>query len=117
MKLIACIMFLLFGMFGATFAQEKKELSLFTPKDTLCNSKKFILPPGNHPSILEGIPLDSTFRLGPKKYFSERNLYFFEKQRTDLGMPTYELPDPQSRMPIKTFGDSLNYTLRIKKYD
>ncbi|HSF55929.1 MAG TPA: hypothetical protein VLA71_19395, partial [Algoriphagus sp.] len=52
----------------------------------------------------------------PEGAFQERELRFktqnFEKHTPGI----YPLPDPQSRMPIKTFDDSVNYTILRKDY-
>lgn len=106
-----------FGIIGITMAQAQSDSLRNSSKDSILYGMQFLFPSKIDPLASEIPRLDSPFTLLPKRLYSERILDFSTNQNIRFGIPTYQLPDPQSRMPIKTFDDSVNYTLQIKKYD
>lgn len=117
MKKIALIFCLTFGLSILTFAQ-KGNLSV-SPKSFLKN-----LP--NQPKIdfrnhhffgkLDTLRSDSIEVDFPKEFLLNRELYAIPIPSQNLKLPFYALPDPQSRMPILKFDDSVNYTILKKEY-
>jgi hypothetical protein len=65
---------------------------------------------------LDMLLFDSTKVFRPEVFFQEKHLKV-SPPSSELFIPgIYPLPDPQSRMPIKTFDDSVNYTILRKEY-
>lgn len=114
MKLLACIFVLTFVAI-TTFAQgiEKR-------KPTIQDLKDYQLQSGD---LGFSIDLDEkdTFKLDtgivftPKEFFLNREMYASPIPSEQLKLPLYALPDPHSRMPIKKFDDSVNYTILRKE--
>lgn len=98
-------------------AQDKSDSLNISSGESFLYERKFLLTPKIDSLSKGGFLVDSTVLFLPKKLYSERNLDFSPSPKVRVGIPTYKLPDPQSRMPIKEFDDSVNYTLQIKKYD
>ncbi|TDK44881.1 hypothetical protein [Algoriphagus formosus] len=118
MKIIGSFLTLFFSTLGLAFAQEKIDSLIHSRQDTLKNQWKSI-PDLKVDSIDTGrILLDSGFLFLPKSLNPERYMDLLPNRKFRIGMPPiYQLPDPQSRMPIKEFDDSVNYTIQIKKID
>lgn len=118
MKYLGITLILFFSTIGLALAQEKIEWLSDSQKDTLKQRWKS-LPEFNIDSIGKGrILLDSGFLFLPKSLNSERYMDLLPNPKFRVGMPPiYQLPEPQSRMPIKEFDDSVNYTIQIKKID
>ncbi len=115
MKLFACIFVLTFVAVTA-FAQgnEKRKPTIQDLKDFRIESDVII-------SIIDLIDLDtlildSVMVFTPKEFFLNREMYARPIPSEQLKLPFYELPDPQSRMPIKRFDDSVNYTILKKEF-
>ena len=64
----------------------------------------------------ETLLLDSTHVFVPRSLYTERLLTLPKETKFRVGLPLVELPDPQSRMPIRDFDDSVNYTMLKKEY-
>lgn len=62
------------------------------------------------------LKLDSAIVFTPEEFFLNRELYATPIPFQNLKLPFYALPNPQSRMPIKRFDDSVNYTILKKEY-
>jgi hypothetical protein len=118
MKIIGSFLTLFFSTLGLAFAQEKIDSLTHYRQDTLKNQWKSI-PDLKGDSIDTGrILLDSGFLFLPKSLNPERYMDLLPNPKFRVGMPPiYQLPEPQSRMPIKEFGDSVNHTIQIKKID
>ncbi len=116
MKILTSIFILTFGVvaFGFAQGQEKRnptlqELINFQPQigeiiATVDFDKK------------DTLKLDSGIVFTPEEFFLDREMYAYPTPSQNLEMPFYRLPDPQSRMPIKEFDNSIHYTILIKKY-
>lgn len=117
MKLILSLLFLNVGFVISGFAQDLKnsEPKNF-PLRTIPKSiqSELELPLHFFPDTLV---FDSTRVFKPEGSFQEK----YQKITPSTMEPTipgiYALPDPQSRMPIKTFDDSVNYTILRKEYE
>lgn len=117
MKIISSFFVLFLGTLGWTFAQEKIDTLNKSQKDTLLNSWKFI-PEFKTDSLYSGgILLDSGVMFLPKSLNPSGSKFVTPNPKFRVGMPTYKLPDPQSRMPIKELEDSENYPILIKNYE
>ncbi|GMQ24959.1 hypothetical protein Aoki45_16410 [Algoriphagus sp. oki45] len=117
MKTIGCFLTLFLGTLAWTQAQEKIDTLSNSQKDTILYNWKFN-PEFKTDSSQEGrILLDSGFTFLPKSLNPGGTIDLTPNPKFRVGIPTYQLPDPQSRMPIKTFDNSVNYTILIKEYD
>lgn len=116
MKILTGILILTLGMVTLGFAQVEEnrkatiqELKTYQPQ-FLDSLNKLDLESWN------GLHIDSTRIFRPEGLFQEKYLKMnpqaFEKSSPGI----YPLPDPQSRMPIKIFDDSVNYTILRKEY-
>ncbi|WP_026951321.1 hypothetical protein [Algoriphagus mannitolivorans] len=116
MKIIGSFLILFMGTIGMALAQHTSD-TLNYSKDSLLIGEK--LKPSLKLDSLNsgGILVDSSYTFLPRSLYTERTLDFSPSPKFRVGMPTYKLADPQSRMPVKGFDDSVNYTLQIKKYD
>lgn len=65
---------------------------------------------------LDTLMFDSTRVFKPESLFQEKYLKITPSQMEPFIPGIYPLPDPQSRMPIKAFDDSVNYTILRKEY-
>lgn len=116
MKILIGIFILIFGVVSLGFAQREENKNP-TIKD-LKSSKPQLLD-----SLQEldfdswnGLLIDSAWIFRPEGLFQEK---YLKIKPTLFEIPSpgiYALPDPQSRMPIKTFDDSVNYTILRKEY-
>lgn len=115
MKIIGYFLLMTFGFALQGFSQERKK------HDIMPNESQ------THPDLRtnffenDQFPITDTLKLelgiifpNPPEFFSKRKLDF--TMPSHYRMPIYELPDPQSRMPIKIFDDSVNYTILKKEY-
>ncbi len=116
MKILIGIFILTFGVVALGFAQgEKKE------RPTTQDLKTY------QPQLLDslqeldfdswnGLLIDSTQLFRPEGLFQEK---FLKINPLPMEKPTpgiFPLPDPQSRMPIMPFDNSVNYTILRKEY-
>ncbi len=117
MKKISTLLLFILGFASITLAQETEssKRSLEQIKDV-----KIRLP-----KSLELLDLDfgDTIRLEPPIIFTPENpfrdkdvIIFPPSQDPVYLKGIYELPDPQSRMPIVAFPDKHRYTILIKEY-
>lgn len=115
MKIIGCFLLLIFGFALQGFSQDRKKPAIRPNKSHL------------HPDLRTNLfgsdqfPVPDTLKLEPRiifpnppEFFSERKLDFTIPSQ--YRMPIYLFPDPQSRMPIIVFDDSVNYTILRKEY-
>lgn len=114
MKLLACILVLTFVAINA-FAQGNEKR-----KPTIQDLKDYRSQSGDLLAIIDldekdTLKLDSAIVFTPKEYFLNREMYARPVPSKELKLPFYALPDPQSRMPIKKFDDSMNYTILRKE--
>jgi hypothetical protein len=116
MKLIACIFVLTFVAITA-FAQgnEKRKPRIQDLKDYRSQS-------GDLLAIIDldakgNLKLDSAIVFTPEDFFLNREMYSRPIPLQNFKLPFYALPDPQSRMPIKRFDDSVNYTILRKEFN
>ena len=117
MKIVSSFLILFLATSGLTLAQNKNDTLSNSQKDTLLYNWKFI-PEFKTDSSQEGrILLDSGFTFLPKSLNPTGSKFVTPNPKFRVGMPTYKLPDPQSRMPIKELEDSENYPILIKNYD
>ena len=117
MKIVVSFLILFLGTLGLGQAQEKIDSLTNSKKDTPLYNWKFN-PEFKTDSSKEGrILLDSGFTFLPKSLNPGGTIDLTPNPKFRVGIPTYQLPDPQSRMPIKTFDKSVNYTILIKEYD
>lgn len=116
MKRIGTLLFFVLGVISTVFSQEKSEqkdsLNLNGPGfgDQFSQNNPFELK--TPPSLL----IDSTHVFVPRSLYTERLLSLPKETKFRVGLPLFELPDPQSRMPIREFDDSVNYTILKKDY-
>lgn len=116
MKFTLSLLFLNVGFVISGFAQdlknpEPKSIPLrIVPKSI---QPKLELPLHFSPDTLE---FDSTRVFNPEGLFQENYLKNIPGPVEPSIPGIYPLPDPQSRMPIKTFDDSVNYTILRKEY-
>lgn len=115
MKIIDCFLLLTFGFAQQGFSQDRKKTDL--------QAKEFITRPELRANLhrSDQFTLTDTLKLEPKIVFPNPPQFFPERKSdfTNLSqdrMPVYVFPDPQSRMPIKIFEDSVNYTILKKRY-
>lgn len=66
--------------------------------------------------LLDTLIFDSTMVFRPEVLVQEKHLKVSPLSPEPFIPGIYALPDPQSRMPIKTFDDSVNYTILRKEY-
>ncbi|MDX5340738.1 MAG: hypothetical protein LPK25_17055 [Cyclobacteriaceae bacterium] len=117
MKILGSLLFVFLGTIGMALAQNNADSLKNSLKVPHFYGRQFLQTPSLD-TLNSGFPRsDSSFTLLPRRLYSERNLDFLSSPKFRVGMPTYKLPDPQSRMPVRGFEDSVNYTLQIKKYD
>lgn len=115
MKIIGCFLLMTFGFALQGFSQDSKNTDLKVNESQ------------THPDLIANlfenyrISITDTLKLepgiispNPPEFFLERKLGFTIP--STYRMPVYVLPDPQSRMPIKVFDDSVNYTILRKEY-
>lgn len=116
MRLFFSLVFLNVGVVISGFSQD-----LENPESKI---KPSLIIPKSLPPLLE-IPLqfspdtvlfDSAKVFIPNNPFVERKLNFSPPLIEKPIPGIYALPDPQSRMPIKKFDDSVNYTILRKEY-
>lgn len=118
MKYLGITLILFFSTIGLALAQKKIEWLSDSQKDTLKQQWKSLSDLKGDSIDTERILLDSGFLFLPKSLNPERYMDLLPNPKFRVGMPPiYQLPDPQSRMPIKEFDDSVNYTIQIKKID
>ncbi len=116
MKVFISIFILTFGVVALGFAQSEgtkkpttKELKNYKPQ--LMDSLRIL-----DFETLDAFLVDTSRVFFPEGLFQERDL-LFKSQDIEKSIPgIYSLPDPQSRMPIKVFDDSVNYTILRKEY-
>jgi hypothetical protein len=116
MKILASLFILTFGIVALGFAQSNENRKHTIPElknhpPQLMDSLK-VLDFGK----LEPFQLDSPRVFTPKSFFLDREFNPKSYSPQNSTLPYYVLPDPQSRMPIREFPDSLNYTLLKKEY-
>lgn len=116
MKILIGIFILTFGVVTLGLAQREENKNL-----TLKDLKSY------QPQLLDslqvldfdswnGLLIDSTQQFRPEGLFQEK---FLKINPLPMEKPTpgiFPLPDPQSRMPILPFDDSVNYTILRKEY-
>lgn len=116
MKILASLFILSFGIVELGFAQsdEKKKLSIPELKN---------LPPQLMDSLkvldfgkLAQFQMDSARVFTPESFFLDREFNPKSYSPQNSTLPYSLLPDPQSRMPIRVFPDSVNYTILKKEY-
>lgn len=116
MKVIFSIFILTFGVVVLGFAQSEatnkpttKELKNYKPH--LMDSLRIL-----DLETLDAFLVDTSRVFSPESLFQERD-QLFKNQDIEKYIPgIYPLPDAQSRMPIKAFDDSVNYTILRKEY-
>ena len=108
MKILGYFLLLTFGFAHQGFSQDRKKTNL--------KAKEFITRPELRTNLYRSdqFTLTDTLKLEPKIIFPDRKLDFTSLSQDR--MPVYVFPDPQSRMPIKIFDDSVNYTIFKKRY-
>lgn len=116
MKILASLFILTFGVVALGFAQsdEKRKLTIPELKNRppqLMDSLKVLDFNKRKP-----FQLDSARVFTPEIFFLEREINPKSYSPQNSTLPYYLLPDPQSRMPIRAFPDSLNYTILKKEY-
>lgn len=116
MKILTVIFILTFGIVSLGFAQSEENKN-----STIKDLKSY------QPQLLDslqvldfdrwnGILIDSTRIFRPEGLFQEKFLKINPQPMVKPTPGNYPLPDPQSRMPIKTFDGSVNYTILRKEY-
>lgn len=115
MKFLACIFVLTFVAITA-FAQGNEKR-----KPTIQNLKDYRPQSGDIGFSIDldesdTLKLDSAMVFTPKEFFLNREMYAKPVPSEELKLPFYALPNPQSRMPIKKFDDSVNYTILRKEF-
>lgn len=116
MKILASLFILTFGVDALGFAQSEEKR-----KPTIPVLKN--LPPQLMDSLkvldfgeLAPFQLDSARVFTPEIFLLDREFNPKSYPPQNSTLPYYLLPDPQSRMPIKAFPDSVNYTILKKEY-
>jgi hypothetical protein len=115
MKIIGCFLLLAFGFALKGFSQDRKKPNL--------KPDEFITHPELRTNLFgsDQFTIADTLKLEPRIVFPNLPQFFPERKSdfTNLSqdrMPVHLFPDPQSRMPIKIFEDSVNYTILKKRY-
>ncbi len=115
MKIFGLFLIITFGFVFQGFSQGGKKPNL--------KSNESIV----HPDIMHNLFENSRFSISDSLKLEPGIIHpnqpeFFSKGLSDFAtpspyrMPIFELPDPHSRMPIKVFDDSVNYTILRKEY-
>ncbi|GAB3234476.1 hypothetical protein J0A67_20145 [Algoriphagus aestuariicola] len=116
MKKLVLLAFLMMVAVVAAFSQEKSERESSTNGEKFGFGDQFKKNAPLKLKIPESLKTDSSQVFVPRSLYTERQLTLHSGTNFRVELPFVELPDPQSRMPIKEFGDSVNYTMQIKKY-
>lgn len=115
MKKLGFLFIFLLGAASYAFAQVTSEQKSTGISDSLLTdqfSKRLPLQITTPKTLL----VDSTHVFIPRSLYTERLLTLPKETKFRVGLPLVELPDPQSRMPIRGFDDSVNYTILKKDY-
>jgi hypothetical protein len=117
MKIVGSFMILLLGILNFSFAQEKSLSFISFKNDSTHFEEKSNYIHLKDPESINQLFSDSLLSNLQLNIFSERKLAFSQPQELEHDILVFKLPDPQSRMPIKEFDKSVNYTIQIKKID
>jgi hypothetical protein len=115
MKFIGGFLLLVFGIVWDGTAQEAPKSGLDSAKTRFSPRFKFDLPENLRLFSPDTSLLDSGIVFFPRSLSIDRELNPVSVPYQSR-MPLLPLSDPQSRMPIKTFDDSVNYTILKKEY-
>lgn len=115
MKFIGSFLLLVFGFVWDGTAQETPKTDLDSAKTRFFPRSKFDLPENLRFFSPDTSLLDSGIMFFPRSLSIDRELNPVSLPYQSR-MPVLLLPDPQSRMPIKVFDDSVNYTILKKDY-
>jgi hypothetical protein len=120
MKIFGSILLLILGFATKGMAQEHKIPDFNFDKPLLLPGSKFKLPEN-----LQSFTLDTSLN-NSKLPFLPRSLSIDRENKPILTMPNqmsfqsrmpiHKLPDSDSRMPVKIFDDSVNYTILKKEF-
>jgi hypothetical protein len=117
MKTLGIILLLVCGGTSYAFSQG---LDVWKPQTGLEN--RFSNPDwsvSKYPLLItpEALKADSMYIVVPRSLLFERTIPNFPDVPQYVStMPIYALPDPESRMPIRPFDESQNYTILEKAY-
>lgn len=116
MKIISSVFILTFGIASLGFAQDQKDRKL-----SIQDLKKIQPQLGDQIATIDfgkkhTTKLDTAMVFTPENFLLDREMYSSPSPAPNPNMPIYRFPDLQSRMPIERFDDSINYTIRIKKF-
>lgn len=116
MKILISIFILTFGFVALGFAQSDEKRKLTIPE--LKNLRPQLMDSLKVSDFNKRKPmqLDSARVFTPEIFLLDREINPKSYHTKNSTLPYYLLPDPQSRMPIKPFPDSLNYTILKKEY-
>lgn len=116
MKRSGILLLLLIGTVATAFSQKKSERKPNMGLDTPLYGNEFLQADLLKLKTPQSLYIDSVHTFVPRSLYTERQLTVPSGTNQRPGLPFVELPDPQSRMPIKEFGDSVNYTILKKEY-
>lgn len=116
MKILISLFILAFGVVTLGFAQSNEKKKLTIPE--LKNLRPQLMDSLKVSDFNKRKPfqLDSARVFTPEIFLLDREIYPKSYPPQNSTLPYYLLPDPQSRMPIKPFPDSMNYTILKKEY-
>ncbi|MDI1322101.1 MAG: hypothetical protein PSV36_05095 [Algoriphagus sp.] len=115
MKIIGYFLLLTFGFALQGFSQDRKKPNLKLDEFITHPELRTNLFGGDQFTIADTLKLEPRIVFpNPPQFFPERKLDF--NNLSQDRMPVHVFPDPQSRIPIKVFNDSVNYTILKKEY-
>ncbi|GAA0879499.1 hypothetical protein GCM10009119_24670 [Algoriphagus jejuensis] len=97
-------------------AQDKQKPDFKSDPLFVFPGSRFALPENLQSFTPDTVGLDSNALLKPRPFSLDREITFISPPSYQSRMPIYTLPDSDSRMPVKEFGDSINYTILKKEF-
>lgn len=116
MKFFGSFLLLVFGFVWEGVAQEVPRTDFNSDKPLFLPRSKFDLPENLRFFSPDTSRLDSGMSFFPGGLAINREINPVSTFPYQSRMPMHLLPDPQSRMPVKVFGNSVNYTILRKEY-
>lgn len=116
MKIFGSFLLLIFGFAIQGTAQSNKIPDFKSDKPLGERDFKFGLPRNFGSLTLDTSEVDSDIPFLPRSLSIDREIKLISPANYQSRMPIHALPDSDSLMPIKNFGDSVNYTILKKKF-
>jgi len=120
MKIFGSILFLILGFATKGMAQEHKIPDFKFDEPLLLPGSKFLLPENLQSFTLDTTLNNSKIPFLPRSISIDREITSIFPIPSQMSfqsrMPIHKLPDSDSRMPVKIFDDSVNYTILKKEF-